>query len=56
MSSKIKPFKKLAKKNINLKNSESWAKECISLPIHPKLHTNQAYRIVKEIKNYFKNK
>ena len=53
---KIKPFKKLAKKNINLKNSESWAKECISLPIHPKLHTNQAYRIVKEIKNYFKNK
>ena len=51
---KLKPFKKLAKKNNNLKNSERWSKECVSLPIHSKLHADQAHRIVNEIKNYFK--
>ena len=53
---RLKPFKKFTKKNDYLKNSERWAKECVSLPLHPKIHPNQAYRVVDEIKKYFKYK
>jgi len=50
---KLKPFKKYIK-NINLRNSEQWSKECISLPMHPNLQINQVYRVVHEIMKYFK--
>ena len=50
---KLKPFKKHIK-NINLRNSEQWSKECISLPMHPNLQINQVYRVVYEIMKYFK--
>jgi len=50
---KLKPFKKYIK-NINLRNSEQWSKECISLPMHPNLQINQVYRVVYEIMKYFK--
>ena len=50
---KLKPFKKYIK-NINLRNSEQWSKECISLPMHPNLQVNQVYRVVHEIMKYFK--
>ena len=53
---RLKPFVKYARKNKNLKSSEKWSKECVSIPMHPKLHANQAYRIVNVIKNYFKYK
>jgi dTDP-4-amino-4,6-dideoxygalactose transaminase len=45
-------FKKRVKKTV-LKNSELWAKECLSLPIHPNLKFNEARRVVSEIKNFF---
>ena len=45
-------FKKRIKKTV-LKNSELWAKECLSLPIHPNLKFNEARRVVSEIKNFF---
>ena len=51
---KLKPFKKHIK-NVNLRNSEQWSKECISLPMHPNLQANQAYRVVREIMKYFKH-
>ena len=41
-------------KNTKLKNAELWAKECVSLPIHPNLSINDASRVVNEIKKYFK--
>jgi len=50
---KLKPFKKYIK-NISLRNSEQWSKECISLPMHPNLQVNQVYRVVHEIIKYFK--
>tara|TARA_B100000029_G_C17573914_1_gene957549 strand:+ start:196 stop:1308 length:1113 start_codon:yes stop_codon:yes gene_type:complete len=41
-------------KNTKLKNAELWAKECVSLPIHPNLSINDASRVVNEVKKYFK--
>ena len=50
---KLKPFKKVSRKNGYLKNSERWSKECLSLPIHPKLKIGEINNVVKEIKNFF---
>ena len=49
---KLKAFKNKFKKT-RLKNSELWAKECLSLPIHPKLKTNELLYIVNQIKRFF---
>jgi len=49
---KLSPIKKMIKKT-KLENSERWAKECISLPIHPKLTISQTNRIVNELKLFF---
>jgi len=46
-------FKKKIRK-VKLKNSEIWAKECLSLPMHPNLSKKDANRVVVEIKKYFK--
>ena len=43
-------------KNIKLPISEQWAKECISLPLHPKLKISDADYIAKQITTFFKNK
>ena len=43
-------------KNIKLPISEQWAKECISLPLHPKLKISDADYIAKQIRTFFKNK
>ena len=51
---KLQPFQKKIKK-IKLTNSELWAKECLSLPIHPNLSINEAKVVVKEIRNYFRS-
>ena len=51
---KLKPFIKYANKNRNLKNSEKWSKECLSLPIYPGLKSSKINLVVKEIKNFFK--
>ncbi len=40
-------------KKVKLINSENWAKECISLPIHPKMSLNDAKRVTNLIKKYF---
>ena len=39
---------------VKLKNSEMWAKECLSLPMHPKMKILHASYVVREIKKYFK--
>ena len=49
---KLPPIKRVIKKT-KLKNSERWAKECLSLPIHPKLTISEANRIVNELKLFF---
>ena len=41
------------KNNTRLKNSESWARECVSLPIHPYLTTRDTLRVVNGIKEFF---
>jgi len=51
---KLKPFIKYTNKNRNLKNSEKWSKECLSLPIYPGLKSSEINLVVKEIKNFFK--
>ena len=43
-------------KNIKLPISEQWAKECISLPLHPKLKISDADHIANQIRIFFKNK
>ena len=50
---KLKAFKNRIKK-VKLKNSEMWAKECLSLPMHPKMKILHASYVVREIKKYFK--
>ena len=50
---KLKAFRNRIKK-VQLKNSERWANECLSLPIHPNMKILQAAKVVKEIKKYFK--
>ena len=51
--SNLPAFNKKLKKT-NLKISESWAKECLSLPIHPNLKETEAKRVVYEITKFFK--
>ena len=52
---KLAAFRKKVKKT-KLKNSENWAKQCISLPLHPNLSINDIRRVGKEINNFFKRK
>jgi len=52
---KLKPFRNKIKNKKSLKNSERWAKECLSLPIQPKQKKSQSLRVVKEIKRFFGN-
>ena len=40
-------------KRVKLFNSEKWARECISLPLHPYMSINEAKRTVNFIKKYF---
>tara|TARA_Y100000031_G_scaffold91909_1_gene100918 strand:+ start:1831 stop:2817 length:987 start_codon:yes stop_codon:yes gene_type:complete len=47
---------KFINKKITLKNSENWANQCLSLPLHPNLKIFQMRRIVSEIKNFFQYK
>ena len=49
---KLPPIMKEIKKT-KLKNSEKWARECLSLPIHPKLSFSDVRKITKEIKIFF---
>ena len=41
-------------KKVRLGNSEKWAKECISLPLHPNMSINEAKRTVNFIKKYYR--
>jgi len=50
--SKLRALKGKFKKT-KLKNSELWAKQCLSLPIHPKLKTTELFYIVNQIKKFF---
>ena len=50
---KLPAFKGLVKKT-KLKNSEKWARECLSLPIHPNLKLSEIDKIVKELKLFYK--
>ena len=50
---KLKPFIKMSKNSYLLKNSEKWARECLSLPIHPKMRLSEVSQILNEIKNFF---
>ncbi len=52
---KLEAFKKKIKKT-ELKNSEKWAKKCMSLPLHPNLSFSDVRRVAKEIKKFFKNR
>ena len=50
---KLKPFKKVTKNNYDLKDSEKWSNECLSLPIHSKMKSNEVHRVISEINNFF---
>ena len=50
---KLKPL--IQKKKYKLVNSESWAKTCISIPIHPKMMIGEANYIVNKIKDFYYN-
>jgi len=52
---KLPAFKKKIKETV-LKNSELWAKQCLSLPMHPKLTEIEVDKIAKKIKIFFKYK
>ena len=41
-------------KKVRLNNSEKWAKECVSLPLHPNMSINEAKRTVNFIKKYYR--
>ena len=48
---------KALKKNIkytSLPISERWSKECLSLPLHPKMKISEAKKVVGKIKKFFK--
>jgi len=53
---KLPAFKKIKSKNKGIKNSEIWSKECLSLPLHPKLKINEVNRVVDEIIKFFNTK
>ena len=40
-------------KKINLKNSENWAKQCLSLPLYPYMPLNDAKRVVNLIRKFY---
>ena len=40
-------------KKINLKNSEIWAKECLSLPLYPFMKISDANKVVSKIKKFY---
>ena len=42
-------------KRVKLLNSEKWAKECISLPMHPYMSVDEAKRTVNYIRKYYRN-
>ena len=41
-------------KKVRLNNSEKWAKECISLPLHPNMSNKEVKRTVNFIKKYYR--
>ena len=41
-------------RRVKLFNSEKWARECISLPLHPNMSMTEAKRTVNCIKKYFR--
>jgi len=43
-----------ANKKVNLPISERWAKQCISLPLHPKMDAKEINYVIKMIKEFFK--
>ena len=49
---KLEAFRGKFKKT-KLKKSEAWAKECLSLPIHPKLKAKDILYIVDQVKTFF---
>ena len=49
---KLKAFERKIKK-VKLENSEKWARECISLPIHPNISIIEVKKVVQEIHNFF---
>ncbi len=51
---KLKPFKKKFKTSENLINSANWSKQCLSLPLHPRMKLSDINKVVKEIKNFIK--
>ena len=51
---RLKPFKKVNKIKKQFKNSESWSRECLSLPIHPFIKMLDINLIVKNIKRFFR--
>ena len=53
---KLKPFIKYTQNNKNLKNSEKWSKECLSLPIHSKMELSDANKVVNVINKFFLKK
>ena len=40
-------------KRAKLTNSEKWAKECISLPLHPFMKLKEARKVISLINKYF---
>ena len=48
----LRAFKKKIN-NVSLTNSEKWAKECVSLPMHPNLSKNEIFRVIDGIKTFF---
>ena len=51
----LQAFKNKVKK-VNLRNAEEWARECISLPMHPNISIIEVKKVVQEVKNFFINK
>ena len=41
-------------KRTKLPNSEKWAKECISLPLHPLMKLKDAKNVISFINKYFR--
>ena len=41
-------------KKVRLGNAEKWAKECISLPLHPNMSIKEAKKTVNFIKKYYR--
>ena len=52
---KLPAFKKKINR-VKLRNSELWANECVSLPMHPKITKSEVDTTVKKIKKFFKYK